>query len=217
MKIIEYGNNWLIEDKLNSNLVCEIKEFLKNHIKFLYKDKKGYSTTGDNAEQYWIKNLGDPSFCYKNLEYDSIEKKIKKEIYGRLKAASIFRNEDIEIEQSTAWTIIGEEGSFHTVHNHSDGILNGVVVVLYLSVPPKIENNNNGIFLILHTDSSNPFISNSIPNVYHISPEIGTILIFPNDILHGTYPQTKGIRQTFNVDYTFKYKIKSQSSNIKYS
>jgi len=212
MNIIETGTSWVIEDKLNSKLLNEIKEFLNNHLEFLYKDKKGYSTTGDNAEQYWIEKKGDPPFFHKNSEYDAIEKKFKKEIHGRLRAASLLRNEEIEIEQGTAWTVIGEEGSYHTVHNHSDGILNGVVVVLYLNMPEKVETNANSIFLILHTNPSNPYISNPMSGVHHISPEVGTLLIFPNHILHGTYPQTKGIRQTFNIDYRFTIKPKPKST-----
>jgi hypothetical protein len=209
MKIIETGTSWVIEDKLNSELLNEIKKFLNNHLEFLYKDKENYSTTGDNAEQYWIEKKGDSPFLYKNLEYSAIEKKFRKEIHGRLKAASLLRDEEIELEKTGAWTVIGEEGSYHTVHNHSDGILNGVVVVLYLNMPEKVEAKANSIFLILHTNPSNPYISNPVSGVHHICPEVGNLLIFPNHILHGTYPQTKGIRQTFNVDYIFTRKSKS--------
>ena len=54
MKIIEYGNNWLIEDKLNNELLNDFKYFFDKNLEFLYKYKEGYSTTGNNAEQYWI-------------------------------------------------------------------------------------------------------------------------------------------------------------------
>ena len=209
MNILEYGTSWIIEDKLNSELLNKIEDFFDNHLEFLYKDKKGYSATGNNAEQYWVKKKGKTQFNYENQEYKNIEKKFRKEIHGRLKEASLLRNEQIEIEQSNAWSVIGEEGSYHIVHNHSDGILNGVAVVLYLNMPEKVEKSANSIFLILHTNPSNPYISNPVPGVCHIYPEVGTLLIFPNHILHGTYPQTKGIRQTFNVDYIFTGKFKS--------
>jgi hypothetical protein len=212
MNIIRTGTNWIIEDRLNSDLLDEIKNFFNNHLEFLYKDKENYSTTGDNAEQYWIKwsNNKYHPYNYKNSEYDAIEKKFRKEIYERLKSASLLRNEKIEIEQSTAWTIVGEEGSYHQIHNHSDRTtVSGVSVVLYLNVPEKVYGNDNCIFLVLHMSPENAYINNSIPAVQHISPEIGTILIFPNYVLHGTYPQSKGIRQTFNVDYEFTIKSKS--------
>jgi hypothetical protein len=217
MKIIETGINWVIEDSLNPDLLDEIKNFFKNHLNFLYKDKEGYSTTGDSAEQYWIAKLGSKTFHYNNLEYHNLEKKFKKEIYKRLQSSYLLINEDIGIIQSNAWTVIGEEGSYHTIHNHSDGNLNGIVVVLYLEVPKKVKKYDNSIFLILHTDPSNPFISNSAPRFYHVSPKVGTLLIFPNHIIHGTYPQTKGIRQTFNVDYVFTVKSKVPlQTNLRY-
>ena len=55
MNIIEYGSNWIIQDKLDDKLINEIKDFFDSHIDFLYKDKEGYSTTGNNSEQYWLK------------------------------------------------------------------------------------------------------------------------------------------------------------------
>ena len=65
MKIAEYGNNWLIEDQLDNELLNDIKNFFDKHLEFLHKDKEGYSTTGDNAEQYWIKKKGKKPFYYK--------------------------------------------------------------------------------------------------------------------------------------------------------
>ena len=38
-----------------------------------------------------------------------------------------------------------------------------------------------------------------------INPEVGKLLIFPDWVLHGTYPQTKGTRQTLNVDYKLTF------------
>lgn len=217
MNIIEYGSSWLIKDQLNSELLNEIKDFFDNHLEFLYKDKEGYSTTGNNAEQYWIEKKGKTEFNYKNQEYENIEKKFKKEIYGRLKAASLLRNEEIKLEQKTAWTVIGEEGSYHTIHIHANSRNDGVSTVLYLNVPEsKSDDPSNSIFLVLHTDPSNHFTSQSCPSTHHVKPEVGTLLIFPHYIPHGTYPQTKGIRQTFNVDYTFEFKSKTQN-NINYA
>jgi hypothetical protein len=33
------------------------------------------------------------------------------------------------------------------------------------------------------------------------SPKIGDFFIFPIHVLHGTYPQSEGIRQTLNLDF----------------
>jgi len=217
MNIIEYGTSWLIEDQLNAELLNEIKDFFENHLEFLYKDKKGYSTTGSHAEQYWIEKKGEKQFYYSNQEYQNIEQQFRKEIYERLKKASLLRKDEIELKQNTAWTVIGEEGSYHTVHTHSDSRIDGIVTVLYLNVPDcESVDTSNSIFLVLHADPSSHFVSQSCSGVLHINPKVGKLLIFPNHIPHGTYPQTKGIRQTFNVDYLFQYKQKSQN-NINYA
>lgn len=211
MKIVECGNSWLIEDQLNAELLNEIKCFFDNHLEFLYKDKKGYSTKGKNSEQYWIQKNGKDKFYYSNNEYKNIEQKFRKEIHGRLKAASLLRNEEIELYQSSSWSVIGDEGSYHTVHNHStEGRMDGIVTVLYLNVPKSIcDNSSNSIFLIFNVEPSVNFINSTCPSIYNVDPKDGTLLIFPPHIPHGTYPQTKGIRQTFNVDYVFKYKNKT--------
>lgn len=209
MKIVEYGTSWFIEDQLDDELLNDIKNFFNENLEFLYKDKEGYSTTGENAEQYWIQMKGEKHFHLKNKEYEDIERRFREGIYGRLKAASFIKTDDIQLCQSTAWTVIGEEGSYHTIHTHSDGITGGVSVVLYLNVPESEDEESNSIFLVLHTDPSNYFIERGCPGVCHIKTEVGKVLIFPYHIPHGTYPQTKGIRQTFNIDYVFKTKLKS--------
>ena len=208
MKIIEYGNNWLIEDQLDDELLNDVKNFFDKNLEFLYKDKKGYSTTGKNAEQYWIQLKGEKHFHYKNKEYEDIERRFREGIRRRLKSASFLKNDDIQLRQSTAWTVIGEEGSYHTIHTHRSGRMNGVAVVLYLNVPDS-EDHSNCLFLVLHADPSNDFINQGYPSFHHVKPEVGTLLIFPYHVPHGTYPQTKGTRQTFNVDYNFLEESKS--------
>jgi hypothetical protein len=213
MKIIEYGNNWLIEDQLDNELLNDIKNFFDKHLEFLYSDKEGYSTTGDNAEQYWIEKLGEKPFYFKNKEYENVERRFREGIYGRLKAASLLKSDDVHLSQRTAWTVIGEEGSYHTIHNHAAGRMSGVSVVLYLNAPYSKDHSNN-IILVLHADPSSNFINQGCPSNYEVKPRVGTLLIFPFHIPHGTYPQTKGIRQTFNVDYEFSME---SISSINYS
>tara|TARA_A100001201_G_scaffold116041_1_gene99688 strand:- start:211 stop:861 length:651 start_codon:yes stop_codon:yes gene_type:complete len=211
MDVIEYGNNWFIEDQLDNELLNDIKNFFDKNLEFLYNDKEGYSTTGHNAEQYWIKKKGNNEFLYKNKEYEDIERRFREGIHGRLKAASFLKTNNTQLNQGTAWTVIGEEGSYHTMHTHGDGFIDGISVVLYLNVPDSEDSkdSSNSICLVLHTDPSSNFLNKSCPSVYHIKPEVGKVLIFPYNIPHGTYPQTKGIRQTFNIDYWFSTKSES--------
>ena len=146
MKIVEYGSNWFIEDQLDNELLNDIKNFFHKHLEFLYSDKEEYSTTGDNAEQYWIEKKGKKPFYYKNKDYECLEQRLRKQIYGRLKAASFIKTDDVQLQQVTAWTVIGKEGSYHTIHNHADGRKEGISVVLYLNVPDS-EDVSNSIFL----------------------------------------------------------------------
>lgn len=213
MNIIEYGNNWLIEDQLENELLNDIKKFFDKNLECLLTDKEGYTTTGDSAEQYWIEKRGEKPFYYKNKEYEDIEQRFKEEILGRLKAADLLKTDDIQLQQATAWMVIGEEGSYHTIHNHADGRMEGISVVLYLNVPDS-KDHLNSIFLVLHTDPSSHFIKQGCPSIHHIKPEVGKVLIFPYHIPHGTYPQTKGIRQTFNIDYLFSTETKSSLSYV---
>lgn len=215
MKIIEYGNNWLIEDQLDDELLNDIKNFIDKNLEFLQPDKEEYSTTGDNAEQYWIEKPGKNPFYFRNKEYEDVERRFKEEIYGRLKAASLLRTDNVQLHQNSAWTVIGEEGSYHTLHTHGEGV-NGVSVVLYLNVP-EIKDKSNSLFLVLHTDPSSFFIRNSCRSIVDVIPEIGKILIFPFHIPHGTNPQTKGIRQTFNINYQFSKELKESKSSLNYS
>lgn len=215
MNIVEYGNNWIIEDQLDDELLNDIKNFFNKNLDFLYNDKEGYSTTGDNAEQYWVEKKGEKPFYFKDKEYEDIERRFREGIHGRLKSASLLKNDDIQIRQSTAWTVIGEEGSYHTIHTHGDGLTVGVSVVLYLNVPESEDKNkSNNIFLVLHADPSSHFVNQSCTGTCQITPEVGKVLIFPPHIPHGTYPQTKGIRQTFNIDYEFSIKSKSSLNYI---
>ena len=126
--------------------------------------------------------------------------------------------DDIQLVQSTAWTVVGEEGSYHTIHNHivkGRGGMGGISTVLYLNIPESVhKNKSNSIFLVLHADPSSHYINHPCPSLFNIEPEVGTLLIFPPHIPHGTYPQTKGIRQTFNIDYNFSMKSKSSLNYV---
>ena len=209
MKFFESGCSWLIEDQLDNQLVNDIKYFFDKNLESLHQNSKDYSTSG-NAKQFWIEKGGDESFHHKSKEYENIELRFRKQIYAKLKSVSLLKKGVTGLHQKSAWTIIGEEGSYHTIHNHSVSTMDEISTVLYLNVPEsKCEDKSNYIFLVLHTDPSNHFTTKGCPSFHHIKPEVGKVLIFPHHIPHGTYPQTKGIRQTFNIDYSFTMGSKS--------
>ena len=130
-------------------------------------------------------------------------KKFKKLYSGSIK--SIFvknKKENIDLKHDNAWSVIGEENSYHTMHYHNEGTFNGISTLVYLEVPEtNVEDEpENNLFLATDVSPKNScYYENS--SYLNINPEVGKLLIFPDWVLHGTYPQTKGIRQTFNIDY----------------
>ena len=204
MRVFENKNCWVIDDYLDSSLVEEIKTVIQDNLNNLYKNKEGYSTTGKNAEQYWLIHQKDNFFVNDSRFYD-FEKEYKNQILNRIKAADLFDKEKekyIDLKYINAWSVIGEENSYHTMHCHNEGSFDGISTLVYLEVPEtNVEDEpENNIFLATHMRAKNPYYYENASSL-SINPEVGKVLIFPDWVLHGTYPQTKGIRQTFNIDY----------------
>lgn len=204
---MQINESWIIHDYLDNTLVEEIKTIIQENLNNLYKNKKGYSTTGKNAEQYWLINQKEGFFVNDSRFYE-FEKKYKNEIFNRIQSAGLFdKNEKktIDLNYINAWSVVGEENSYHTVHCHNDGNFDGISTLVYLEVPETNceDEKENNIFLATHVGPKNKFYYRN-SNCVDINPEVGALLIFPDWVLHGTYPQTKGIRQTFNIDYYMK-------------
>ncbi len=106
------------------------------------------------------------------------------------------------ITANRAWTVIGEEGSYHTIHDHGP---NSVCSVTYIEVPEQNKNDDKAgqIYFVLQSDPYHP-LAPVKHKVLHVAPKPGMIVIFPSWILHGVYPQGQGIRQTLNVDFVGK-------------
>jgi hypothetical protein len=220
MKVFQDKECWFIEDYLDDSIIEEIRTIIQENLNNLYKNKEGYSTTGKNAEQYWLIHQKDDFFVQDSRFYD-FEKKYKNQILNRIKAADLFdeRNkEDIDLKHINAWSVIGEENSYHTIHCHNEGIFDGISTLVYLEVPETNvkDEPENDIFLVTRVGSGNPFYY-KIPPYSSINPEVGKLLIFPDWVLHGTYPQTKGIRQTFNIDYRLILKQKNKTTKLSYN
>ena len=214
MRVFENGNCWVIEDDLNLSIVEELKAIIKDNLKDLYKNKEGYSTTGKDVDQYWLIDrrrtlnsmmIGLHGDAIKDPEFYKFEEKYRNEILNRIKACDLFderKKDKIRFEYINAWSVIGKESSYHTIHDHNEGIPDGISTILYLEVPDTNldDQPENNIFLVTNVGSKNPYYYKK-PNYLQINPKVGKLLIFPNWVLHGTYPQTKGTRQTFNIDY----------------
>ena len=220
MKVFQDKECWFIEDYLDDNIIEEIRTIIQENLNNLYKNKEGYSTTGKNPEQYWLVHQED-DFFLEDSRFYYFEKKYKNQILNRIKAADLFdeRNkEDIDLKHINAWSVIGEENSYHTIHCHNEGIFDGISILVYLEVPETNvkDEPENDIFLVTSVGSENPFYCKMSP-CSNINPEVGKLLIFPDWVLHGTYPQTKGIRQTFNIDYRLILKQKNKTTKLSYN
>ena len=210
MKIYENYSNWVIEDQLNEDLVKKINNLIDQNLNKFLKLKEGYSTKGKNAEQYWL--IKD-DYYFKNKDFEDIKIECKSQILNRLKKSNLLNKkiqEKIDIENNSCWSVLGEENSYHTVHSHKSDCVdnNGISVIVYLKVPQtNVENEpENNLFLLMNADANNTLYHNN-PKIININPSIGKLLIFPVWVIHGTYPQSKGIRQTFNINYRITEKI----------
>jgi predicted 2-oxoglutarate/Fe(II)-dependent dioxygenase YbiX len=114
----------------------------------------------------------------------------------KYKVADFFAKTPDFFEIKTFWVVKGKENSFHSIHQHSK-TPTGYSVVLYLDVPPydQLESvfDERGLFYWIDYEDQ-------ILSTHAIKPERGDLLIFRNNLLHGTTPQLKGTRTTFNVD-----------------
>lgn len=221
MKIYENGKNWLIEDQLDFDLVKKINDLLDNNLNNLLKIKKGYSTRGENAQQYWlIKKDNENNFYFQNKDFENIELEYRSKVLNRLKKSNILKenNQDkLLLRSKNCWAVIGEENSYHIPHFHNEGSFSGVSTLVYLKVPETNDDNmwENNLFLIMNSSANNEFYYEK-PKIITINPVVGKILIFPDWIIHGTCPQTKGIRQTFNIDYYFDYRKDEKINKLNY-
>lgn len=193
------GNSWIIITHVND--ITDVKGMLETVDKENYADytsAKGYKS----KQHYIIPPSWMPS---KNHQYpdnwDEISSKyafiVQKEIvnYGLMPLPWK------KLYPRSAWTVKGEEGSYHTIHEHGP---NSVSTILYTAVPPRAEDDipyTNGSTYFVMDGSAYSDLSIPACRVMHVTPKEGMLVIFPSYILHGVYPQGPGLRQTLNIDY----------------
>jgi hypothetical protein len=171
--------DWLIIDYIKTDI--SINKTLKTKEK---ENISNLSTKGKKSIQYTLTN----DFNKKNNLIkirNLIENLIKKNLNKNF-------NIDCSLKLMSAWTVLGEENSYHTVHNHNKKNLNYISTVTYLNVPKK----DKGLFYYFFQDKE---------DLHHriIDPCKNMIIIMPSWIYHGVYPQGKGLRQTLNLDFEY--------------
>jgi hypothetical protein len=183
---MNYSDDWLFETYITKEEVKKIKKILsetivENRIPNRFEIQ---STTGD-IQQYSLHKLLDSHI------HDLVKSKTKE---------ILIENNILKIENNlnhkASWTVYGQEGSYHTTHNHSQkGFESKISTVLYLDCPKSYS--HSGLFYAF-------FRSNEI---ILKEPEIGKLIIFPSWIYHGTYPQPKGLRHTLSIDFTLNVNL----------
>lgn len=203
MRIYRNNENWLIEDSLSLDLTREIEEFVDKHSKEEHRAKNvdNYSFKGKNSKGYWItKNRENIS-----EDFNILQQRYKIQVLKLLNQSGLLNKHlqrDIDIVNHFCWSTVGEENSYHVAHVHNNGDADGISTILYLKIPETNDTSKheNNIFLILGCNFENHFFGTP-ERIVDINPTVGKLLIFPNYIVHGTYPQTEGIRKTFNMDF----------------
>jgi hypothetical protein len=174
--------DWLIIDNIKTDILINkiLKTKKEENISIL-------STKGKKSIQYKLTNEFNKEnnlIKIRNLIETLIKKNLNKNF-----------NINCDLKLMSAWTVLGKENSYHTVHNHNKKNLNYVSTVTYLNVPKK----DKGLFYYFFQNEEN--LEHRI-----IEPNKNMVIIMPSWIYHGVYPQGKGLRQTLNLD--FEYIIK---------
>lgn len=139
------------------------------------------------------KNLstrGQGSLQYDLLPYVSDLNDVYKEISNRvflelINQGRVTRLSRLHVEST--WTVLGYENGFHRIHKHNTN--RDIASVLYMRTSQNSFNKPGTFYAVVNG------------TIEEISPKPGDLLIFPVDILHGTYPQGPGVRQTLNIDF----------------
>ena len=157
--------------------IVELKSFVDNnytdsHTDFKLRTDKLYKE--DSINEFSVKHYFD------NCHFDYFVDVIKK--------LKDFNN----IEVKSVWTVYGQKGMYHRLHNHKSHDTYhqaDYACLIYLNLPQDIS--ENGLFFYINENQEEISI---VPNIHEA-------LIFPYHVYHGTYPQGEGLRQTLNIEF----------------
>lgn len=187
MIVMDTNKDWLIKSNLKIN---NCKKIIKNVTDNLIPiDLKLKSTRGNYSKQY------DLLLEFKkNNELKSLLNIIKNHIFETLKTQINYK---FDLEIVSAWTVYGKKGSYHTVHRHNDRKNLHISTILYLDIPKNFNDSDGAFYFFLN--------KNNDIEINTIIPKISDFIIMPVWIYHGVYPQTKGLRQTLNIDFAINF------------
>ena len=181
--------DWIIKTTVKLDAILPIVDNLTNTLDAIDLSKEPKSTRGNDSVQWQLISV-------KDNEWVEIVEAIKIKIKDEWKKKF---DQDILLALAGAWTVKGQEHSYHTLHNHQKNntdVSKRISTVIYLQMPEKRWNGDGAFYFVIQEKEK--LIS------CHIDPEPGTYVIMPSDMLHGAYPQPAGLRQTLNLDFQWK-------------
>jgi uncharacterized protein (TIGR02466 family) len=136
---------------------------------------------------------------------NKISKELIKNIKDYLKKSNVNKIKNIKI--INLWIVRQFKNEYNPIHYH-EGQLSGVG---YLKIPKNMNQNKmiknkkiktNGTIDFINGQKN--FLSNSI---YNLNPKLGDLLIFPNYLMHTTYPfNIDGERRSFSFNAKIIFK-----------
>ena len=217
VNLYENRSNWIVECDLDDEFVDELQEFLEKNINSFRKeeDLSKLSTTGKGSEQYFVKDhAGDQK------TYQKITKELDNKILNLLKKTELLKD-DMYVTPKNSWTIIGKENGYHTIHCHTEGSVFGISCVIYTRVEyEEVVEREGDIYFVMNADCSSSHTFHTKKQCEIFTPTKNKMLLFPGWLLHGTYPQPKGIRQTFNYEFELvpkQFKRLDLESRVEYT
>lgn len=195
--------DWVIEEMIDDHKLNQIRKNISSTIKKNSIESRifGKSCQG-NIKQYNLFNLID----------NDIAIFLKEKVRSCLVEHNLIRSET-SLTLTNCWSCIGYKNSYHVAHNHTLTRPGGTLKVeprvvsatLYLSSPLKYGDCSNPMsedHHKMHDSIAGFFYFFAKPYlINYVMPEVGKIVIFPSWLVHGTYPQISGKRQTLNLSF----------------
>jgi len=189
MNLLKHMSNWIIKSKIQLDEILPVIDQFTDQDNEIDLSTNLRSTKGKNSRQWQLFNKDSDEWV---SLVQALKDKCKLEWKERF-------DEDIKLACVGAWTVKGEEYSYHTLHSHQKGntdVSKRISTVAYLRTPKRRWDGDGAFYFVLQEGEN--LLS------YHIDPEPGTFIIMPSDMLHGAYPQPSGTRQTLNLDFEWR-------------
>jgi len=143
------------------------------------------------------------------LSNSFVTKKLSKELIRNIK--NYLKDSEIdkikEIKIINLWVVKQLKNEYNPIHYH-DGQLSGVG---YLKIPKNMSDNNLVINKKIKTNGTIDFINGQkgflSKSIYNLNPKVGDLVLFPNYLMHTTYPFNINAERrsfSFNVKILFK-------------